>query len=58
MDSTEVPVYGWQEQRAYNLATCGGGWCCHRAGKPFGLKTGLELRVCKTPGVGANRIHD
>ncbi len=25
-------------------------------GNPFGLKTGLELRICDTPGVGANPI--
>ena len=29
-----------------------------RAGKPFGLKAGVELRICKTPGVGANPIQD
>ena len=31
---------------------------CSALESPFGLKTGLELRICKTPGVGANPIQD
>src|ERR1700674_1020813 len=29
-----------------------------RSRKPFGLKTGLEIRICKTLGVGASPIQD
>jgi hypothetical protein len=31
---------------------------CGNMESPFGLKTGLELRVCKPPGVGASLIQD
>jgi len=33
-------------------------WFCGALDSFFGLKTGLELCVCKAPAVGANPIQD